>query len=269
MRQFAVVTGASTGIGYHLAEQFAKNGFDLLICAENAEIFSAQGKLKALGAEVVAEKVNLAHYKGVEQLYSKIKSLNRPVDAIALNAGIGVNGDFARETDLSEELHLIQLNVASTVHLAKRVLKDMVARNSGKILFTSSVVSMMPSPFEAIYAASKAFVQSFAQGIRNELKDTEITITSLMPGATETEFFHRAGMDDTEVGKQKKDEPSLVAEQGFKALMAGKDHVVGGSFMNRVQTTIAKVLPQAATAQISRGKSEPESDKERDKKKSA
>jgi short-subunit dehydrogenase len=150
-------------------------------------------------------------------------------------------------------------------HLAKRVLKDMVKRNSGKILFTSSVVSMMPSPFEAIYAASKAFVQSFAEAIRNELSDTEITVTSLMPGATETEFFHKAGMDDTKVGKSKKDDPALVAEQGFKALMAGKDHVVGGSFMNRVETTIAKILPQNGTAQISRKQSEPESDKRRDK----
>jgi short-subunit dehydrogenase len=151
------------------------------------------------------------------------------------------------------------------VHLAKRIVKDMVERKDGKILFTSSVVSTMPGPFEAIYAASKAFVQSFSQALRNELRDTGVSVTSLMPGATETNFFHRAGLDDTKVGQAEKDDPAQVAKQGFDALMAGKDHVVGGSFKNRVQVAGAKILPETVTANIHRGMAAPGS-ADKDKK---
>lgn len=120
--------------------------------------------------------------------------------AIAINAGVGAGGDFARETDLQDDLNVIDLNVRSTVHLAKRVLQDMITRGQGRILFTSSIASSMPGTFNAVYNASKAFVQSFAEAIRNELKDTGVTVTALMPGPTDTEFFHRADMDGTKVG---------------------------------------------------------------------
>lgn len=256
-RPLAVVTGASSGIGYELAKQFAQNGFDLLVTAETEEINAAARDFEGLGAQVIAVRADLSTYDGVEALYGRIASAGRPVDAIALNAGVGVGGDFTRETRLEDEINLINLNVVSTVHLAKRVLPAMVERGQGKILFTSSIAAIMPGPFEAVYAASKAFVQSFAEALRNELKDTGVTVTSLQPGPTETNFFHRAGMDDTKAGASPKDDPAQVAKQGFEALMAGKDHVIAGSVMTRLQGTVAKALPQTAQAEMHRKQAEP------------
>jgi uncharacterized protein len=256
-RPLAVVTGASSGIGFELAKQFAQNGFDLLVAAEDAGIVQAAEKLERLGARVESLQVDLAKFEGVERLYERIQSLERPLEAIAINAGVGVGGDFARDTRLEDELNLISLNVTSSVHLAKRVVKDMVARGKGRILFTSSIAATMPGPFEAVYAASKAFLLSFAEAIRNELKDTGVTITALMPGPTETNFFHRAGMDDTRVGADKKDSPELVARQGFEALMAGTDKVVAGSFKNKAMAAAAAVLPPTTTAEFHRTLSEP------------
>lgn len=255
-RRFAVVTGASSGIGYELAKQFAQNGFDLLITATGVTINEATQDCESLGAKVETVQADLATYDGVEMLYDMIKATGRPVDAIALNAGVGVGGEFTK-TDLQAELNLIELNVASTVHLAKRVVKDMVSRGAGKILFTSSIVSQMPSPFQTVYAASKAFVHSFSEALRNELKDTGVTVTALMPGATETNFFHRAGLDDTKVGADKKDDPAKVAKQGFEALMAGKDSILAESLMTKVQGAIGSILPDTVTAEMNRKLNEP------------
>ena len=165
-RPLAVVTGASNGIGYELAKQFAQNGFDLLVTSTGPSINEAAIAFEKLGAQVETVEADLATYDGVETLYSKIKATGRSVDAIAINAGVGVGGDFARETDLKDELNLIELNVVSSVHLAKRVLKDMVDRDQGRILFTSSIAALMPGPFEAVYAASKAFLHSFSEALR-------------------------------------------------------------------------------------------------------
>ncbi|WP_375509508.1 SDR family NAD(P)-dependent oxidoreductase [uncultured Nostoc sp.] len=260
IRPLAVVTGASSGIGYELAKQFAQNGFDLLITSTGSSINEAAVAFKELGAQVETVQADLATYDGVEMLYDRIKAIGQPVDAIAINAGVGVGGEFTK-TDLHEELNLIELNVASTVHLAKRVVKDMVDRKKGRILFTSSIVSQMPSPFQAVYAASKAFVHSFSEAIRNELKDTGVTVTALMPGATETNFFHRAGLDDTKVGSDKKDDPAEVAKQGFEALMAGKDSVLAESLKTKIEGTISQLLPDTVTAEMNRKLNEPGSAK--------
>lgn len=260
-RPLAVITGASSGIGFELAKVFGANGFDLVIVAENEKIFAAKTQLEVTGAKVLAYQIDLAHYSDVEEFYHIIDDLNRPVEAIALNAGVGVGGHFAKNTSLEDELNLINLNVVSTVHLAKRIVKKMLKDGRGKVLFTSSIASLMPGPFEAVYAASKAFVQSFAIALRNELADTGITITSLMPGATNTEFYHRAGMDDTKVGKSKKDDPAVVAKQGFDGLMQGRDHVIAGSIMNNLQSGISKIIPDNVAASIHRKTSEPESSK--------
>ncbi len=259
-RPLAVVTGASNGIGYELAKQFAQNGFDLLVTATGPSINEAAQAFEGLGAKVETVQTDLATYDGVETLYNKIKATGRPVEAIAINAGVGVGGDFARETDLKDELNLINLNVVSSVHLAKRVVKDMVERGNGRILFTSSIAALMPGPFEAVYAASKAFVHSFSEGLRNELKDTGVTVTALMPGPTDTNFFHRADMDDTKVGASKKDDPALVAKQGFDALMAGKDDIIAGSLKTKLQGMVSKVLPETVNAELHRQISEPGSD---------
>ena len=259
-RPLAVVTGASSGIGYELAKQFARNGFDLLVTSIGSTIDDAAQTFKGLGAQVETVQADLATYDGVETLYSKIKETNRPVDAIAINAGVGVGGEFTK-THLQAELNLIELNVVSSVHLAKRVVKDMVDRGEGKILFTSSIAALMPGPFEAVYAASKAFLQSFSQALRNELKDSGVTVTALMPGPTDTNFFHRAGMDDTKAGAGHKDDPAEVAKQGFEALMAGKDSIIAGSLMTKIQGTASQILPDTASAEMHRQLTEPGSAK--------
>jgi short-subunit dehydrogenase len=256
--EFAVVTGASSGIGYELARQFAEHGYDLLIAAEDAGIEATAADLRRDGQnQVVAVRADLATYEGVERLYAAIRETGRPVAAIAINAGRGLGGDFTRETDLGEELNIIDVNVTSTVHLAKRVLPDMVARDEGRVLFTSSIASMMPGTYQAVYNASKSFVQSFAEALRTELKDTGVTITALMPGPTETNFFNRAEMLDTNVGASKKDDPAVVAKQGFEALMKGKEKVVAGSTKTKVQGAASKVMPDAAKAEMHRKMAEP------------
>jgi len=257
-KPFAVVTGASSGIGYELARQFAEHGYDLLIAAEDQGIESAGRELEQLGAHVEAIQVDLATYEGVEKLYGTIRSEGRPVEALALNAGVGVGGDFARETDLKDELNLISLNVVSTVHLAKRVVKDMVAEGHGRVLVTSSIAGTMPTPLEAVYGASKAFGLSFAASLRNELDGTGVSVTALMPGPTDTNFFHRAGLDDTKVGTTGKEEndPADVARQGFEALMAGKDRVVAGSIKTKIQGAAARFTPESVKAEQHRKMSE-------------
>ena len=255
-RPLAVVTGASSGIGYELAKQFAQNGFDLLITATGSNLNDAASMLESLGAKVEMVQADLATYDGVETLVDRINVAGQPVDAIAINAGVGVGGAFV-ETDLQEELNLINLNIVSSVHLAKRIVKQMVDRGSGKILFTSSIAALMPGPFEAVYAASKTFLKSFSEALRNELKDSGVTVTALMPGPTETNFFHRADMDDTKAGSSQKDDPAQVAKQGFEALMEGKDSVIAGSVMTKIQGAVTQVLPDTLKAEQHRQLTEP------------
>lgn len=248
--QLAVITGASSGIGYELAKQFAKNGYDLLIVSEDNGIKQAAEDLRAHGTEVKSARFDLATQEGVDGFHQRILETGRPVAAIALNAGVGVNGKFW-ETDLNKEFNLINLNVVSTVHLAKLIIKDMIKRRQGgKILITSSVAATAPGPYMAVYNASKAFVQSFSEALHYELKEKGITVTALMPDATDTEFFERADMEDTKVGVQKKDDPAIVAEQGYKALMDGKDHVFGGSLSHRIMNTFNDLIPEQTKAKM-------------------
>jgi uncharacterized protein len=256
--KFAVVTGASSGIGLELARVLAEDGYDLLISAEDNELRPAQEELAKTGVNVQAQRGDLATESGVKELYQRIQGEGRPVDVLALNAGVGAGGAFATETSLRDELRMIDLNVRSTVHLCKLVLKDMVERDEGRILITSSVASAIPGSFQAVYNATKSFEQSFALAIRNELKETGITVTALMPGPTETEFFERAEMEDTEVGREEKDDPAEVARQGYEALMAGEEKVVGGSFKNKVQVVAGKVIPDSKKAEMHRKMAEPQ-----------
>jgi short-subunit dehydrogenase len=256
--QFAVVTGASSGIGFELARQFAEHDYDLLITAEDDGIDEAAAGLRRDGRnQIVAVRADLATADGVEELWAAIRATGRGVDALALNAGRGIGGDFTRETDLADELNVIDVNITSTVRLAKRVLPDMVARDSGAVLFTSSVASMMPGTYQAVYNASKSFVQSFAEALRNELKDTGVSVTALMPGPTDTNFFHRAEMDDTRVGAGAKDDPAVVAKQGFDALMKGKEKVVAGSVKTKLQGAASTIMPDSAKAEMHRKMAEP------------
>lgn len=254
---FAVITGASSGIGLELAKQFGENGFELLIVSGSDEIFDSQIELEKMGCMVEAMKANLATYAGVENLCQRIESYGKPLDAIAINAGVGVGGGFT-DTDLKDEINLINLNVISAVHLVKKILPEMKKQERGKILFTSSIASVMPSPFEAVYGASKAFLTSFAESIRNEMRDYGVTITILMPGPTNTKFFQRAGMEDTRASEKKEqNDPAEVAKQGFEALMAGKEKVFSESLLTKLQGVALKLLPEKAKAEFHRRMSEP------------
>jgi len=255
-KQMAVVTGASSGIGFELARQFAENGFDLLVTAEDAGLAPAAETLRRTGAHVDEVRVDLRTRDGVESLYAAISATGRPVAAVALNAGVGQGGAFL-DNDLEDEMEIIDLNITSTVHLAKLVLRDMVARDEGRLLITSSIASTMPGSFQAVYNASKSFVQSFAEALQNELEDTGVSITSLMPGPTDTKFFDRADMDDTKVGQGAKDDPAQVAAQGFAALMSGKDKLVAGSARTKAQGLANKVLPDKVKAAAHRQMAEP------------
>jgi short-subunit dehydrogenase len=243
----AIITGASSGIGLALARTFVDNGYDVVIAAEDEELEAAARSLQGSGPEVTAVRVDLSTPEGVNELYMRATHGNRPVDALVLNAGIGVGGSFT-ETDLEDDLRLVDLNVRSTVHLAKLVTRDMVARGHGRVLVTSSVAAKAPGPYHATYAASKAFGHSFAEGIRVELKGTGVTVTSLMPGPTDTEFFDRADMQDTRVAQGPKDDPEDVAADGFEALMEGRDHVVAGSVRNNAMAAGSTLAPDAAAA---------------------
>jgi short-subunit dehydrogenase len=260
-RPLAVVTGASSGIGLELAKQFAEHGFDLIVAAEDSRLSPASGELEPFGVEVEAVQADLATEAGVEELYRAIRGTGRPVDAIALNAGIGAGGAFTTDTDLADELKVIDLNVRSMVHLAKLVIRDMVARGQGRVLFVSSIASSQPGAFQAVYNASKSFVQSFAVALREELKDTGVTVTSLMPGPTETRFFERADMLETRVGASDKDDPADVARDGFEALMAGKERVVSASLSSKVLGRSGRLLPDSVKAKLHRRMAEPRSAK--------
>lgn len=256
-RPLALVTGASSGIGRELAGEFARGGFDLIVAAEDAGITDAARQIESQGAATTAVRVDLATYDGVQELYDAVRATGRPLVALAVNAGVGVSGDFAGN-DLAAELRLVNLNVTSAVHLTRLVLPHMVEQGGGRVLITSSIAATMPGPYHATYAASKAFLYSFAEAIRHELRETGVTVTALMPGPTDTDFFERAGMEDTKLGAMKnKDDAAEVARQGFEALMAGKDHVVAGSPKNRVQATAAKVLPETAKAKAQARMTEP------------
>ncbi|HEY4305415.1 MAG TPA: SDR family NAD(P)-dependent oxidoreductase [Gemmatimonadaceae bacterium] len=255
-KQLALVTGASSGIGLELARLFAQNNYDLVIAAEDAGIEQAAAELRSAGATVEAMQVDLATKDGVEQLAARFGSDRRAPDAIALNAGVGLGHGFL-DQDLDEIFNVISTNVNGTVHLAYRLLPAMVARGEGRVLFTSSIAARMPGSFQAIYNASKAFVQSFSEAIRNELKDSGVTITALQPGPTETNFFARAGMEDTKVGQAEKDDPADVAKQGFEAMLAGKDHIVAGSLKTKAQAAMAQVIPETVKAEQHRKMAEP------------
>jgi short-subunit dehydrogenase len=244
--QLALVTGASSGIGLSLAKELANRGYDLAICSAGERLHEAAGQLSGSGLKVTEIQADLATREGVKNLWDSVLSIGRKVDIACINAGVGVGGLFA-DTDLEEELNMVELNCVGTVQLAKYVVQHMIARGDGKILFTASIAGEMVAPREAVYAATKAFVLSFAHSLRYELRDTGLTVTALQPGPTDTDFFHRAGMDNTEVGSTGKSEsqPDDVARQGIEALLAGKDHVYSASVKTKVEGMLANAIPGA------------------------
>ena len=256
-RPLALVTGASSGIGLELARQLAERGYDLVVTAEDEGLAAVVAELRSSGAGVDSVRADLTEPAGVRAVHTAVAGQGRPVDVAALNAGVGLGGAFV-DTDFEAERRLIDLNITSTVHLAKLLLHDMTRRDAGRLLITSSIASTMPGSFQSVYNASKSFLQSFAEALQNELKDTGVTVTSLMPGPTDTNFFHRAGMDDTRVGQSSsKDDPATVARQGIEALLAGKGKVVAGSLSTKAQAAANAVLPDTLKAQAHRLMAEP------------
>lgn len=254
-RPLAIVTGASSGIGYELARLCAGQGFDLLIAADDPDIHDCAKVLQQCGTSVEAVEADLATLEGVDRLCEKCAS--RPVEALLANAGHGLGRGFL-EQDFADLRHVIDTNVTGTVYLIQKVARRMRDRGRGRILITGSVAGWIPGSYQAVYNGTKAFLNSFSFAIRNELKDTGVTVTCLMPGVTDTEFFERADMMDTKVGtdEDSKADPADVARDGFDAMMSGRGDVVSG-WTNRMQTTLANVTPPELLAEQHRKMAEP------------
>ena len=258
LRPLAVVTGASSGIGYELARLFAEDGFDLIIAADQPSIVEARQGLEALGGRVEAVQADLSTAEGVRQLQTSIG--DRPVDALAANAGHGLGHAFL-DQDFEDILGVINTNVTGTVKLLHLIGGRMRDRGRGQILITGSIAGLMPGSFQAVYNASKAFIDSFSFALRNELKDSGVTVTCLMPGVTDTEFFERADLMDTKVGQDDhKADPADVARTGYQAMKRGDGDVVAG-LGNKIQAAMAAVTPQSVLAEQHRKMAEPGSGK--------
>lgn len=256
-RPLAIVTGASSGIGYELAKLCVENGHDLVIAADDPSVEEAASSFRQLGASVEAVQADLATLEGVDRLYASVGA--RPVDALLANAGHGLGHGFL-DQDFTKVRHVIDTNITGTLYLIQKVGRDMRERGRGRILITGSIAGFLPGSFQAVYNGTKAFVDSFSFALRNELKDTGITVTCLMPGATETEFFERADMLDTQVGQSEKDDPADVAKVGFKAMMNGEGDVVSG-WKNKLTTALAAVTPAGMLAEQHRKQAKPGSGK--------
>jgi short-subunit dehydrogenase len=252
-RPLAVVTGASSGIGRELARLAARDGHDLVIAADQGPLDEAAAAFRALGADVEAVEADLSTSFGVDKLMLAIDG--RPVDVLVANAGHGQGHGFLDKA-FSAARHVVDTNISGTLDLLHRVGTGMRQRGRGRILITGSVAGLMPGSFQAVYNASKAFIDSFAFALRDELKDSGVSVTCLMPGATETRFFERADMLDTALAAEDKAAPADVAEQGWHALMTGEDHVVAG-WRNKVSAAIAHVVPDAMLAEQHRKLAQP------------
>lgn len=246
----ALITGASSGIGQELAKLFAQDGYDLVLVARSVETLHRLGEVFEMnyGTEnvLVIEK-DLSEEDAARDVYDQVKAKGITVDVLVNDAGVSTYGKFATETDWEAEKSLIHLNVLTTTLLTKLYLNDMVARNEGKILNLASLVSITPFPLQAVYAATKSYVWNLTQSLVNELKDTNVTVTALMPNATDTDFFNKAGASDTLVTEML-DDPAMVAKDGYDALMAGKPKVVPGGIKNKAFKVMAYTMPQEMLA---------------------
>lgn len=252
----AVITGASSGIGYELARCAAQDGYDLVIVAEETEIETAAARLRKAGTHVEAVRADLSTQAGVQELLSRIAAKQRPVDLLFANAGRGL-GDGFLDQKMDAVQRMVDTNISGTIAVVHAVGNAMRQRGSGRILFTGSIAGFMPGTFQAVYNATKAFINSFSLALREELEGTGVTVTCLMPGATDTEFFEHADMLDTPVGKQKKDDPAFVAQIGYDAMMNGEGDVVSG-WKNKLMSAMANVTPAATLARQHRKMAEPD-----------
>ena len=252
-RLLAVVTGASSGIGRELALLAAQDGHDLVIAADQGPLEEAAAQLRAAGATVETVEADLSTSFGVDKLMLAVDG--RPVALLIANAGHGLGHGFL-DKPFAEARHVIDTNITGTLDLLYRIATTMRQRNAGRILITGSIAGLMPGSFQAVYNGTKAFIDSFSFALRNELKDTAITVTCLMPGATDTHFFERADMLDTEVGSGEKAPPADVAKEGYEAMKKGQDHVVAG-WKNKFSAMMTNVTPDSMLAEQHRKTAEP------------
>jgi short-subunit dehydrogenase len=252
-RPFAIVTGASTGIGFELARCCAAGGFDLLVAADEPQIQDAAAKLRADGASVKAVEVDLSTLQGVDELYGAAEG--RPIAALLANAGRGLGHAFL-DQDFDEAKLVVDTNVTGTIYLIQKVGREMRSRGEGRILITGSIAGFMPGTYQAVYNGTKAFLDSFSFALGAELKGSGVSVTCLMPGATETEFFERADMLDTKVGSGKKMAADQVAKLGYDAMMKGETEVITG-WQNKLRAAISQLLPGTAGAEMHRKMAEP------------
>ncbi|HEX8126174.1 MAG TPA: SDR family NAD(P)-dependent oxidoreductase [Allosphingosinicella sp.] len=250
--RLAIVTGASSGIGLELAKLAAGEGFDLIVAADTP-LVDASSELRSLGVEVLNVETDLSTFEGVERLLQAAGG--RRVDLLVANAGHGLGRAFL-DQDPAQWRHVIDTNVTGTVYLVQQVAKSMVARNEGRILITGSIAGHMAGAFQAVYNGTKAFIDSFADALVNELKDSEVTVTCLKPGATDTHFFERADLKDTRVGTAPKDDPAAVAKTGWEAMKKGERSVIHG-LHNKLQVAAASVLGGGVSGEMHRHLAEP------------
>ena len=253
--KFAIITGASTGIGFELATLAAKDGYDILVVADEPLIDAAAADFKQFGTEVSSVEADLSTIEGVDALLAAAEG--RRIDILCANAGHGLGHAFL-DQDVAKWRHVVDTNITGTAYLLQKVLAPMVARNEGKVLVTGSIAGYIPGSFQAVYNGTKSFVDSFVAALQNEIKDADgVTLTNLMPGPVETEFFARGEMLDTSVGaSDSKSDPADVARDGWDALMAGKASVVSG-WKNKIQSAMANVTPNAILAEQHRKMAEP------------
>lgn len=251
-RKLALITGASSGIGREIAQLAASDGYDLIVAADEPFVDAAAG-LAANGVGVETVEADLATAAGIEQLLAAARG--RPIDVLVANAGHGLGHGFL-DQDVAAWRHVIDTNITGTLLLLQPVLKQMVARGQGRVLITGSIAGHLAGSFQAVYNGSKAFIDSFAAAIGNELQDSGVTITCLKPGATDTKFFARAGMLDTKVGQGEKDDPADVAKTGWDAMKNGEHAVVHG-IKNKAQVIASGLLSEATTAEMHRKLAEP------------
>lgn len=257
-RPFTMITGASSGLGLELAKLFAQDGYDIAISGSSERIFEAAETIKGYGVEAYPLQADASTYEGVEEFWEFVKSKDKKLDSAVLNVGVSIGGSFL-ENDLQEELKLIDINISGTVHMAKRVVQDMVPNKEGDILIVSSLSATLPTPYETVYGPSKAFGFMFAESLREELRDTGVNVTAMLPGATNTDFHHNAGMDSTYFGDERnKNDKELVAQQGYEALKNKLDHVVCGDEATKKAAEDNRTTPEEVKAAEHAKKAKPQ-----------
>ncbi|KAA6439811.1 SDR family oxidoreductase [Dyadobacter flavalbus] len=248
-QQYALVTGATSGIGLELAKLFANEKYNLVIVSRNQDELerTASELHQQYGVEVVAIAKDLFKREAPFELYDEVSRRGIVVNVLVNDAGQGQYGEFI-ETDINRELDIIQLNIGAYVALTKCFLKEMVVRNEGKILNVSSIGGEMPGPLQSVYHATKAFVTSFTEAVREEVKDTNVTLTLLLPGVTDTDFFRKADQENAKMVKEGSlADPAKVAKDGYEALMAGKDKIISG-LMNKAMVASSHMMPDTMVA---------------------